>query len=135
MKFSEEDNKKLEKLGVGLIYFFGSRVQGLALDHTDYDIGVVFVDSKKITVAETFSSLYDTLNQYFPDTFRGPKLDISFLQQANPALAISAIKYGQVIFEINPTFRANFEEIAIQKYDDYLPIKKSFEEATLKAFS
>ena len=136
MKFSGEAIKKLREIGVGVVYYFGSRVQGTALDHADYDIGVVFVNTENVTIfPDIFSKLYSILNEYFPDTIRGPKLDISFLQRANPALSMSAIRYGAVLFEASPIFRVNFEEEAVRKYNNYLKIKKVFEEATLKVFS
>lgn len=134
--FSEKTRQDLKALGVGVVYFFGSRVNGQNLDISDYDIGVVFVDKKIIEHSMgNYLKVYDILSNEIPDVINGPKLDISFLQKANPVLQIKAINEGRVLFEINPIFRLDYEESVIRIYNDYLFIKKDFEEATLRAFS
>lgn len=103
------------------------------LKYYDYDIGVVF---KKKTENQTkiYSKVYDLISQDVPDLINGPKLDISFLQKANPALQMTAVKYGKILMEIDPRFRADYEERVTKLYNDYLPLKREFEEATLTAF-
>lgn len=81
-----------------------------------------------------FTSIYNILSEEFPDYLNGPKLDISFLQQANAALEIKAISEGIVLFEINPVFRADYEAEVIKRYDDYRFIQQNYEEATFAAF-
>ena len=136
MKLSEKTKNNLKELGAGVIYLFGSRSIGVALDKSDYDIGVVFVNAKLL---HDFSNVrlrvYDILSDEFPDMFYGPRLDISFLQEANPALEMAAVKYGKVLFEDSPSFRADYEESVIRRYDDYLPLKNEYEHATFSAFT
>lgn len=135
MTISEINKEKLRNLGVGIIYLFGSRALGTALEKSDYDIGLVFIDPKKaFKNKELFTDIYQILNNDFPDRIDGPRLDISFLQQANPALEMSAIRDSIVLFEINPVFRADYEEGALKRYDDYSSLKREYEEATLRAF-
>lgn len=136
MKLSENTKIKLKELGVGIVYLFGSRATGVALDKSDYDIGVVFVNSKTVlnNPGKIHSALYDILSNEFPDTFEGPRLDISFLQESNPALEMAAINYGRVLFESNPSFRADYEEGVIRRYDDYSSLKNEYEQATFSAF-
>lgn len=136
MTLSENNKQKLRDAGVGIIYLFGSRALGVALKKSDHDIGVVFADVKKLQTdsAELHTAIYRVLSDEFPDEPDGPKLDISFLQKANPALELSAIRYGRVLFEADPKFRADYEEGVIQRYDDYQPLKREYEDATFKAF-
>lgn len=136
MKLLENTKIKLKESGVGIVYLFGSRAVGVALNKSDYDIGVVFINPKIVfsNPDKTHSVLYDVLSNEFPDTFKGPRLDISFLQESNPALEIAAVNYGKVLFENNPTFRVNYEEGVIRRYDDYLTLKKEYEQATFSAF-
>lgn len=128
--------KKLKSLGVGIVYFFGSRAQGTALDHSDYDLGVVFVSEKKLKEKsiDLYGKVYTAISSDIPDKLDGPKLDLSFLQTASPALQMAAVKNGQILFEIDPITRADYEESVIKKYDDYLPLKKEYEQATITAF-
>lgn len=136
MNLSEKNKIKLKKLGVGIIYLFGSRAVNRALKYSDYDIGIVFVDfSKAIKNKNLFSFIYNILSEEFPDNLSGPKLDISFLQMANAALEIKAISEGIVLFEISPKFRANYEVEVIKRYDDYRFIQQKYEEATFAAFA
>ena len=51
------------------------------------------------------------------------------------ALGMAAIRDGVVIFESDPRGRADFEEEAMKRYLDYLPLKREYEEATFSAFS
>lgn len=132
VKLSENTKKQLEKRGVGIVYFFGSRAEGIAIFKSDYDIGVVLAGKNKPDL-EDYSKVYEILSKEIPDYYNS-KLDISFLQSANPALAMSAVKNGLVLYEKDPVFRADFEEEIIKKYNDYLFLKKDFEEATLAAF-
>ena len=127
--------QKLEALGVGVLYLFGSRVRGVAREKSDYDLGVVFRCLETADVdLELYNELYDVLNEIFPDMIDGPRLDISFLQNANAALQMSAIRYGTVFYESDPVFRANYEESVLKKYDDYRFLQRQYEEATFSAF-
>lgn len=135
MQISEKAKKQLTDAGVGLVYLFGSRAQQTTHPMSDYDIGVVFINKNKPPSSlEMYHQLYEIFTDELlpnPDT----KLDISFLQQANAALRMSAVRHGIVLFEINSRFRADFEECALYAYDDYYSIRKEFEEATVRAFA
>lgn len=136
MKLSENTKTKLKELGVGIIYLFGSRAVGIALDKSDYDLGVVFINPKVLSnsPSKNHLTLYDVLSSDFPDMLEGPHLDISFLQDSNPALEMAAVRYGRVLFQASPSFRADYEEGVIRRSDDYLSLKKEYEQATFSAF-
>lgn len=136
MKLSTKITEQLKEIGVGTVYFFDSRAFGSHLDKSDYDIGVVFVDKRLLFQkgSDLYLKVYDILSEDIPDMINGPKLDISFLQKANPVLQMKAVREGVVLFEINPIFRADYEELVVRDYNDYLPLKKEYEETTLSAF-
>src|SRR3989338_337030 len=137
LRLSNTTKNKLQKLGVGIVYLFGSQAQKTATRQSDIDIGIVFVDPKK-SVRHRLK-LYTTIHTMVEGgaftNMDGSRLDISFLQQANPALAMAAMQYGVVLFEQSPIFRANFEEQALKLYVYYLPLKYAYEKANFAAFA
>lgn len=134
VKLSEKTIRGLKKQGVGIVYFFGSRAQGVNLKYSDYDIGIVYQDLKKLNSSHYYTKPYELITKDIPDKIHGPKLDISYLQNANAALQMTAIKYGQVLLEADSNFRADYEENVIKIYDDYMPLQKQYEEANFAAF-
>jgi len=136
VKLSRETVKRMQALGVGIVYFFGSRAEGTSFPHSDYDIGVVFVEPRKVAVDgfDLSLKLYDILSRDIPEQLRGPRLDISLLDKANPALQIAAVIYGKSIYQRDPEFRADYEERVLQQYDDYRSLKEEYEQATTESF-
>jgi predicted nucleotidyltransferase len=134
---SSPTKKRLEELGVAVIYVFGSRISGKNLPFSDIDVGVVMKDPKLFQGKTTklHSMVYDILASDLSDGPGGPRLDISFLQKANPVLGMKAIKEGKILFESEPTLRADFEETVFLRYNDYRKLQREFQEATLQAFS
>jgi uncharacterized protein len=135
MTISKKTKEKLKALGVGVLYLFGSRVTGRAFLNSDYDIGVVFLDYSKEIDMKTISSVYEILNREFPDNINGPKLDISYLQNANAALQMKAVSEGIVLFESSPNFRTDYEAEIVKRYDDYQFFQSNYADATFAAFS
>lgn len=131
---TQKNKEKLAALGVGVLYLFGSRARGIAVEKSDYDIGVVFENYEKADTMERYNAVYNILSGIFPDRIDDPKLDISFLQEANAALQMSAILHGKVIFENDSRFRADYEESVLKQYDDYRYLQKEYENATFAAF-
>jgi predicted nucleotidyltransferase len=133
---SESTGKKLKEIGVAVVYFFGSRVTGDNLDFSDIDIGIVFEDIKLLedNNKKIYLDIYDVLTIDIPDMINGPKIDISFLQKANPALAMKAMQEGKILFESNATVRADFEELTFRLYNDYKKLQYEYEDANLRAF-
>lgn len=136
IELSESTKKKLKEIGVTVVYFFGSRASGDNLDFSDIDIGIVLEDrrllednKKKIDI-----DIYDVLTIDIPDMIDGPKIDISFLQKANPALAMKAMQEGKILFESDATLRADFEELTFRLYNDYKKLQYEYEDANLRAF-
>ena len=47
-KLSPTTKKRLQDVGVGIVYLFGSRASGVSHEKSDYDVGVVFTDYRKL---------------------------------------------------------------------------------------
>ncbi len=136
IKLSPSTKAKLKEVGVAVIYFFGSRASGENLDLSDIDIGIVVENPKLLhdNASNLFLDIYDILTIDIPEMIDGPKLDLSFLQKANPALAMKAIKEGKILFESDATLRADFEELTFRLYNDYLKLQREYQNANIKAF-
>jgi len=136
IELSESTGKKLKEIGVAVVYFFGSRAAGDNLDFSDIDIGVVMKNTELLedNDKKIYLDIYDVLTNDIPDMIDGPKIDISFLQKANPALAMKAIREGKILFESNATLRADFEELTFRLYNDYKKLQYEYEDANLRAF-
>jgi len=137
IKLSKNTKEKLKQLGVVAVYFFGSRVSKTHLPFSDIDLGIVVDNPKKRLDSKLgyFSKVYKAVTDDIPDGFDGVKLDISFLQKASPALGMKAVQEGELIMDSFPGIRADFEENILKRYNDYLPLKREYEEANIKAFS
>jgi len=125
--------RQLKKLGVGIVYLFGSQTEGTATFKSDFDIGIVFTNPKKNfqNRIKLHSKLFDIFCEVLPVTFKNEP-DISFLQFTSSLLAFEATNYGKVIFEISPEFRANFEENIRKKYFDFKPYINEYFQTTLE---
>ncbi len=127
-------SERLKKENVGLIYLFGSEVQGTSTPRSDVDLGVVFTttdffrDSQKCL--EVYVFLYDLLSDFFPER----EIDLVFLQRSPLSLQFEAVTRGKVLYEISPLFRADYTERVIKKYVDFKPLLEKFNQATLEAF-
>ncbi len=136
IELSESTRKKLKEIGVAVVYFFGSRASGDNLVFSDIDIGIVLEDIKLLedNNKKIYLDIYDVLTIDIPDMIEGPKIDISFLQKANPALAMKAMQEGKILFESDATLRADFEELTFRLYNDYKKLQYEYEDANLRAF-
>ena len=134
IKLTPQTQKQLKKLGVGIVYLFGSQAEGTSHPMSDFDIGIVMKDSSKIkNQFKIHSKIYDIFNEIFPITFKNEP-DISFLQIASPLLQFEAINSRYILFESSPELRANFEEKALSRYLDFKPFINEYFQATLEAF-
>jgi predicted nucleotidyltransferase len=138
MKLSEKTIKKLEGKGIIAAYLFGSRAEGTNHSHSDYDIGVVFNSQTLPKIQKSRFEIYGEIHNIIAEDLPTPEfktaLDVSLLQVSSPALGMAAIKNGELLFESDPVQRADFEEETMRRYLDYLPLKREYEEATLRAF-
>lgn len=114
------DKAQLKKLGVILVYVFGSQVEGFATPLSDLDIGVVFKDPKKYedNTLEAYQVLYRLFSKLFPHV---PEVDVVFLQFASIALQAKAALQGQSLYMANPTTHFNYRQEIMRRHADLQP--------------
>lgn len=116
IKFNEAQINQFKKLGVSVIYIYGSQATGLSNFASDIDIGVVFSNPEKYK--DKTMKVYNELYFIFTDIFPGKKVDIVLLQFASPTLQFKAVSDGVVIYEKNAQSNFEYKEAVIKKYAD-----------------
>lgn len=120
-KLSSELKKQLRKVGVIVVYLFGSRAKGKTGALSDYDIGILL----KNTVPEKkFFDIKLKLIQDFSLFFKTRHIDIVILNKTTPLLAINIINEGCLLFDVIREDRIGFETKATMKYLDRLPYER-----------
>ena len=133
--FSPETIFRMKKAKVGIVYLFGSRVEGINTIFSDFDLGVVLQDISCLENGlHLYNELYDIFSEELPLTF-SREVDIVFLQQASIQLKFEVINKGRVLFEISPPFRITFEEKITRDYLDCAHFFKEYEKVTKEIFS
>jgi predicted nucleotidyltransferase len=127
-RFKEE----LGKLGILIVYLFGSKATGRGSRLSDVDIGVVCKDSMQDMDTRP---LYNRLYEFFSDLYPHSRLDIVFLQTATLALQFFAIRDGKVIFEGDPRFTVDYENRVIQQYLDFRPVLDFFDRIAAERYA
>lgn len=116
IQFNKEQIKQFKKLGISVIYLYGSQATGLANPASDVDIGIVFANPEKYKnkTMNTYSKLYSV----FSDIFPGKEVDIVLLQFASPTLQFKAVSGGVVIYEEPERNNFQYKEAVVKKYAD-----------------
>jgi len=122
--------RKLEELGVSLVYLFGSVAEGTDHGLSDLDLGVVFDQASRL--GPDNSSLYNSLYDIFTDGFPDRNIDIVFLDNAGLELCFDAISHGRLLFASSSDARYAFEEKVLILYADFRPILEEFDAAVLE---
>ena len=124
--------EELTKLGILIVYLFGSKAIGRGSQLSDVDIGVVCKDPMQ---DKDTRFLYNRLYELFSDLYPHSTLDVVFLQTAPLALQFFAIKDGKVIFEEDPRFTADYENRVIQQYLDFRPVLDFFDRIAAERYA
>lgn len=134
-----EEQKILVSLGVEVLVLFGSYAQGLAGPLSDIDVGVLVRDICILKDRVRRNALYDAL--YFdvlsPLAGRVVKhlcnIDIVFLQDelVNLQLKYHVSSHGVSLYERDSSAFADFKEDIMERYADYAPVRRMFNEAIL----
>ncbi len=127
-----EYKQKFKKLGISIVYLFGSKAVGRGSRLSDIDIGVVL---KRSQFEGDTRSLYHSLYEIFTEMFPASKLDIVFLQRAPFSLQYSAIKDGKILFEEDPKLTADYENLVINQYLDFRPVLDFFDSVAMKRYA
>lgn len=123
---------KIEKLGVGIVYLFGSKATGRASPLSDIDIGIVLKTQASESDPRT---LYHMLYQLFSEVYPRSKLDIVFLQTASLSLQYAVINEGKIIFEEDPRHTADYEQGVINQYLDFKPVLDLFDQVSMERYA
>lgn len=128
----KEFKEKFKRLGIAIIYLFGSKVTGGSHRLSDIDIGVVFKDFSLISDTR---KLYNGLFVLFSESYPNSKIDIVFLQKASFTLQYSAIKKNKILFEEDPIFTADYEYGVINQYLDFRPVLDFFDHVGMERYA
>ncbi len=106
------------KYNLVAVYLFGSRVDGTALDSSDYDFGLLFriipkLDEISIVTLEIEDQASKILNS---------EVDIVVLNTATLENKFMIINKGVLLYCRNNNQRTDFEDITIRDYLDYKPV-------------
>jgi len=127
IRFSKEKLKQFKKMGIEVIYLFGSRAQGFETSLSDFDFGIVFEKPKKYRdkTMEVYLKLYDIFREVLPKKYlkkrfkmRKHEFDIVFLQFVPISLQFNAIKDGKVLYERDREKRFQYEEYVMKRHAD-----------------
>jgi predicted nucleotidyltransferase len=129
---NKELREEFKKLGILIIYFFGSRAVGRESPLSDVDIGIVLkTPLLNIDTRALYNKLFELFSELYPDS----KVDIVFLQTAPLALQFFAIKEGKILWEGDARFTADYENLAIQQYLDFRPVLDIFDRAAEERYA
>jgi len=127
IKFSQKQLNQFKKMGIEVIYLFGSQARGFEHPLSDVDIGVVFEKPEKYknNTLDVYSKLYGIFTDVLPKSYlrrrfqmREHEFDIVFLQFASISLQFSAIRDGKVLYEKDKEKRLQYEEYIIKRNAD-----------------
>lgn len=138
-EFTEAQKQIFRKLGVAIVYFFGSQSNGKAGELSDADFGVVLSDPSLLdkdyfgVYAEIFDIIEDVLpKEYLERRMKlgGHEFDLVLLQRANPRMRFKAATEGQALYRSSARAEADFYERAMLEYFDF----QYFESIATEAF-
>ena len=121
--FTPIEEKTLREIGVTAIILFGSQARGVAGETSDYDIGVLGNNT-----GGSYDSIYDVVSSKIGKLV---DIDIVFLGDAPMELQHHVASYGRALFEAKPGLFASYKEAVMDKYADFAPIRRMFQEHVL----
>ena len=132
---SGELQEQLRKLGVAIIYLYGSEAMQVAGVLSDIDIGVVLrVPGQALKERRERYRLHTRLTDLLEAVFSvacARELDLVFLQTASPILQFEAINARYPLFVADSTFQADYEASVTQAYLDSRPLVEVHFQAAL----
>jgi len=121
------------KLEVQAIYLFGSRALQTHTTASDYDYAILMPDKGHSKGDDVYFALYNLLTEISPRTLENDVIDIVYLRDVGLELRFHVIRYGQVIYDVNPRARINFEVETELLYCDYRPLLDEFDKIILES--
>ena len=125
----------MKKLGILVVYLFGSEAYGTTTGMSDIDVGIVLKNPKNLEdTLPLYNAIYSELSKVFRPTFL-KELDIVFLQNAPITLQYNAITFGRIIYEEDPIKRVEYEEKVVNHYLDFKPVIEYFDSIASKRYA
>ena len=126
---------QLRRLGVMLVYLYGSAALGRSNRLSDIDVGVVLHDptilSHRAHRADLSAAIEDCLTPALTPKYTR-ELDLVLLQRASPVLQFQAINAGSPLFVADPIARADYEAAVTRAYLDVKPMVEAHYQAVLE---
>jgi len=117
------DQGKIEKsvLGKGIkfIVLFGSQASGNRSENSDFDVAVLTIKEKNISVLENYTEILDFLSKVLdiPDD----RIDLTNLNKANPFLKYEVVSSGKLLYGDEDEY-ADYRAGAFKDYIDSQPL-------------
>jgi predicted nucleotidyltransferase len=127
----KELKSKFEGLGIAIVYLFGSKATGRESHLSDIDIGVVLKEASGNDTRNLYHNLYELFTEMYPAS----RLDIVFLQEASLSLQYSAVREGKILFEKDPKFTVDYENLVMNQYLDFRPVLDYFDRVTMERYA
>ncbi|MCD6114838.1 nucleotidyltransferase domain-containing protein [bacterium] len=127
IRFHQKHIKQFKKMGITVIYLFGSYAQNQTHPLSDVDIGVVFENPEKYKdkTMKVYLKLYEIFSDLLPKEYlkqrfqkKEHEFDIVFLQFVPFGFQFEAIKKGVVLYEKSRKKRFDYEEYVMKKCSD-----------------
>ncbi len=116
------------KYDLQLIYLFGSKATGRDTSVSDIDIAVLLNNRKVYNLKNLILDLiFD-----FSRVFCSDKIDLVILNKASLAVQYNVISDGEILYELNPETRYNYEVNLISLYLDFKRYEDEYYEAMHK---
>jgi len=120
--------RELQELKVGVIYLFGSEVEGTNIPLSDVDLGIVFAEPVADALG-AYTRLYEALA-----VVPGREIDLVLLHQAPLSVRFEAVARGEVLYRTSAEFEADYRERIVKEYIDFEPLLKESARVILEAF-
>ena len=127
-----DDDAKLRKLGVAIVYLFGSKAAGTSTPTSDTDIGVVL---KEPAAAENAIVLYNALYDLFAERYPNSTIDLVFLQSAPLPLQYYAVRDGMILFEADAAIASDYAAYVINGYLDFKPLLEYIDKISTERYT
>ncbi|GEM_PF-622016 len=117
------DRGKIEKIifgrGIRFIILFGSQALGNGHENSDFDVAVLTIKEKNISIFENYSETLDFLSQALgiPDY----RIDLTNLNKANPFLKYEVVSSGKLLYGDEDEY-AEYRAGAFRDYIDSQPL-------------
>lgn len=119
IKFTKSQKDLFKKMGIALVYLFGSHAEGVSGELSDIDIGIVFKrpDKYKGKTLEPYNKLYKVFSCVF-EKEKG-EVDVVFLQFTPLSVQLRAAQNGAVLYKRAKGAHYGYLEDIMKRHADF----------------